>query len=125
MAGNSSQARGRSVTSKVLALLDAFTPADPELSLNELSRRTGLPMSTTLGSTSVAAPVFDAQGRVTAALAVVLRSSRPNLQRLAPAVRTAAISISPGAAGTRGPGRAGVLRTARRPRTMTGSPGFH
>lgn len=247
MAGNSSQARGRSVTSKVVALLDAFTPADPELSLTELSRRTGLPMSTTYrlatelvewgglerangsgyriglriwelglqatrgmsvrdvaqpflqdlhqatgenvhlgvrdgreglyvekiagrrwvtpqsrrggrfalhatgvgkvllayapaelvdellaagltrytahtivapghlrralaevrrsgiafareertpGSTSVAAPVFDAQGRATAALAVVLRSSRPNLQRLGPAVRTAAISIS-------------------------------
>ena len=33
--------------SKVVALLDAFGPAAPELSLGELSRITGLPMSTT------------------------------------------------------------------------------
>ncbi len=32
--------------SKVVSLLDAFTPATPELSLGELARRTGLPMST-------------------------------------------------------------------------------
>ena len=39
--------RGRSVVSKALALLDAFALDDPELSLNELARRTGLPLSTT------------------------------------------------------------------------------
>jgi DNA-binding IclR family transcriptional regulator len=39
--------RGRSVASKVLGLLDAFTPRDRELSLNELARRTGMPLSTT------------------------------------------------------------------------------
>jgi DNA-binding IclR family transcriptional regulator len=37
---------GRSVTSKVVAILAAFTPAAPELSLNDLARRTGLPLST-------------------------------------------------------------------------------
>jgi DNA-binding IclR family transcriptional regulator len=37
---------GRSVTSKVFALLDAFEPSIRELSLNELSRRSGLPTST-------------------------------------------------------------------------------
>jgi DNA-binding IclR family transcriptional regulator len=47
MAGNSTQWRGRSVTSKVVLLLDAFSPSAPELSLGELSRRTGLPLSTT------------------------------------------------------------------------------
>jgi DNA-binding IclR family transcriptional regulator len=38
--------RGRSVTSKVVALLDAFEVGDVELTLNELARRTGLPLST-------------------------------------------------------------------------------
>ncbi|MBX7267191.1 IclR family transcriptional regulator [Micromonospora sp. Llam7] len=37
---------GRSVTSKVLALLDAFSPADPALTLSELARRAGLPLPT-------------------------------------------------------------------------------
>jgi DNA-binding IclR family transcriptional regulator len=46
MAGNSSD-RGRSVTSKVVSLLDAFLPSAQELSLNELADRTGLPLSTT------------------------------------------------------------------------------
>jgi DNA-binding IclR family transcriptional regulator len=35
------------VISKVVALLDAFNPAAPELSLNELAALTGLPVSTT------------------------------------------------------------------------------
>jgi DNA-binding IclR family transcriptional regulator len=38
---------GRSVTSKVAAVLDAFTVERPELSLNELASRAGLPLSTT------------------------------------------------------------------------------
>ncbi|MFI6784546.1 IclR family transcriptional regulator [Micromonospora sp. NPDC050276] len=37
---------GRSVTSKVLALLDAFSPVTPALTLSELARRTGLPLPT-------------------------------------------------------------------------------
>ncbi|MFG1677536.1 IclR family transcriptional regulator [Micromonospora sp. NPDC049282] len=37
---------GRSVTSKVLALLDAFGPDGPALTLSELARRAGLPLST-------------------------------------------------------------------------------
>ncbi|PZG21663.1 IclR family transcriptional regulator [Micromonospora craterilacus] len=41
------QARsGRSVTSKVLALLDAFGPTEPALTLSELARRAGLPLPT-------------------------------------------------------------------------------
>ncbi len=47
MAGGSTEWRGRSVVSKVVALLDAFSPRTPELSLNELARLTGLPVSTT------------------------------------------------------------------------------
>ncbi len=46
MAGNSKE-HGRGVTSKATALLDAFLPRSGELSLGELSRRSGLPMSTT------------------------------------------------------------------------------
>jgi DNA-binding IclR family transcriptional regulator len=38
--------RGRSVVSKAVALLDAFAIDDVELSLNELARRTSLPLST-------------------------------------------------------------------------------
>ena len=45
--GRQYQWRGRSVISKVVALLDAFTPTAPELSLNELAALTGLPVSTT------------------------------------------------------------------------------
>jgi DNA-binding IclR family transcriptional regulator len=37
---------GRSVTSKVVAIFAAFSPTTPQLSLNDLSRRTGLPLST-------------------------------------------------------------------------------
>jgi len=47
MAGNSVQSRGRSVVSKAMSLLDAFSVKTPELSLNELSQQTGLPLSTT------------------------------------------------------------------------------
>jgi DNA-binding IclR family transcriptional regulator len=47
MAGGSTEWRGRSVISKVVALLDAFTPTTPELSLNDLAAETGLPVSTT------------------------------------------------------------------------------
>jgi DNA-binding IclR family transcriptional regulator len=46
MAGNGGTP-GRSVTSKVAAVLDAFTSETPELSLNELANRAGLPLSTT------------------------------------------------------------------------------
>ena len=37
----------RTVASKVLSLLDVFTWESSELSLNELARRSGLPLSTT------------------------------------------------------------------------------
>jgi DNA-binding IclR family transcriptional regulator len=39
--------RGRSVVSKAVSLLDAFAIGEEELSLNELARRTRLPLSTT------------------------------------------------------------------------------
>ncbi|PZG19783.1 IclR family transcriptional regulator [Nonomuraea aridisoli] len=45
MAGGS-QEPGRSVTSKVLALLGAFDAAHPRLTLTELARRSGVPLST-------------------------------------------------------------------------------
>jgi DNA-binding IclR family transcriptional regulator len=47
VAGGSTQWQGRSVISKVVSLLDAFGPATPELSLGDLARITGLPVSTT------------------------------------------------------------------------------
>jgi DNA-binding IclR family transcriptional regulator len=37
---------GRSVTSKVLGLLEAFTPATPALTLSELARRSGVSLAT-------------------------------------------------------------------------------
>jgi DNA-binding IclR family transcriptional regulator len=46
MAGNG-RTPGRSVTSKVAAILDAFTPGTADLTLNELARRADLPLSTT------------------------------------------------------------------------------
>jgi DNA-binding IclR family transcriptional regulator len=47
VAGGSTQWQGRSVISKVVSLLDAFGPGTPELSLGDLARITGLPVSTT------------------------------------------------------------------------------
>jgi len=44
--GTDARHPGRSVTSKVVSLFDAFEVGDVELSLNELARRTGLPLST-------------------------------------------------------------------------------
>jgi DNA-binding IclR family transcriptional regulator len=49
---------------------------------------------TTNGASSVAAPVRDADGRVTAAISVVIPASRPDLLSLVPAVRVAGIGIS-------------------------------
>jgi DNA-binding IclR family transcriptional regulator len=46
MAGHTSQP-GRSVTSRVLAILGAFDLAHTRLSLSEISRRSGLPLPTT------------------------------------------------------------------------------
>jgi len=48
----------------------------------------------TLGSVSVAAPLFDTRGNAIAAISLVIRSADIDLCRLAPAVRTAAISAS-------------------------------
>ena len=45
MAGNSS-ARGESVASRLLRVLDAFSIERPELGLTDISRMTGLPPST-------------------------------------------------------------------------------
>ncbi|MFD0891159.1 helix-turn-helix domain-containing protein, partial [Streptosporangium algeriense] len=45
MAGGSREP-GRSVTSKVLAILGAFDTGHPHLSLSEISRRSGVPLTT-------------------------------------------------------------------------------
>ena len=45
MAGGAAEA-GRSVTSRALAVLDAFDSATPRLSLSEIAARTGLPLTT-------------------------------------------------------------------------------
>jgi hypothetical protein len=60
-------------------------------------RRTGLATQREemrLGLASVAAPVTDATGSMVAALSVVMKASRYQLQKTAPAVRTAAASAS-------------------------------
>jgi len=77
----------------------AHTIATPARLLRELAgvRRTGLALSReemSLGRLSVAAPVFDAADEVVAAMSIVMRSTRADLRRLAPAVRTAAIGTS-------------------------------
>jgi DNA-binding IclR family transcriptional regulator len=46
VAGRTAQQAGRTVTSKVTALLDAFSTTRTELTLNELARIAGLPLST-------------------------------------------------------------------------------
>ena len=60
-------------------------------------RRTGISYShqeLTLGAVSVASPVRDADDTVVAALSIVGRSTRTDLNRLGPAVLTAALGIS-------------------------------
>jgi DNA-binding IclR family transcriptional regulator len=60
-------------------------------------RRTGVAFAReemTLGSVSVASPLFDGRGEVIAALSIVSRVNRVDPQRLAPAVRTAAMCAS-------------------------------
>jgi DNA-binding IclR family transcriptional regulator len=62
-------------------------------------RRTGIGYAReelTVGTLSVASPIFDADGAAVAALSVTLRSARGDLRRLGPAVRTAAISVTRG-----------------------------
>ncbi|HET7477523.1 MAG TPA: IclR family transcriptional regulator [Dermatophilaceae bacterium] len=82
--------------------LPGFTPhtmTSPAQLLRALAdiRRNGYGYSAeelTLGVVSVAAPVFDADNVVVAALSLVGRSARAEVARLAPAVRTAAFGIS-------------------------------
>ncbi len=60
-------------------------------------RRTGIAYAReemTLGSVSVAAPLFDSEGRAIAAMSIVMRSTRADVKRLALAVRTASICAS-------------------------------
>src|SRR6476620_6045378 len=45
MAGRSATP-GRSVTSRALAILEAFSPAGPRLSLSEIAERSGTPLTT-------------------------------------------------------------------------------
>lgn len=71
-------------------------PAQLRAKLSEV-RRTGVAISReemSMGTVSVAAPVFAPPGTTVAALAVVVRSSRKDVHRLAPAVRATACSLS-------------------------------
>lgn len=73
-----------------------IAPAMLRRKLTEV-RRTGLAFALeemSLGTVSVAAPIFSAPNTTVAALAVVVRSSRKDIQRLAPAVRATANSLS-------------------------------
>jgi DNA-binding IclR family transcriptional regulator len=82
--------------------LNSFTPHTivlPAQLIRALAevRRAGFARSQeelTLGTVSVAAPIRDADGTVVAALSLVGRSARTVPDRLAPAVRTAALGIS-------------------------------
>jgi DNA-binding IclR family transcriptional regulator len=82
--------------------LKRFTPhtvVAPALLRRKLAevRRTGLAFAfeeMSLGSVSVAAPILSGPDTAVAALAVVVRSSRKDVQRLAPAVRATANSLS-------------------------------
>jgi DNA-binding IclR family transcriptional regulator len=72
------------------------TPGQLSRALAEI-RRTGISVSheeLTLGTVSVASPVFDADQTVVAALSIVGRSIRVDPRRLGPAVRMAALGIS-------------------------------
>ena len=71
-------------------------PAQLRRKLSEV-RRSGLAFANeemSLGSVSVAAPILSAPDTAVAALALVVRSSRKDIQRLAPAVRATANSLS-------------------------------
>jgi len=65
VADQSESSPGRSVTSKVFLLLDAFSPDARELSLNALARRSGLPLSTAyrLASELVERGALEREGR--------------------------------------------------------------
>jgi DNA-binding IclR family transcriptional regulator len=86
----------------VSAGLRAFTPhtiISPAQLLRTLEavRSNGFASSTeelTLGTVSVAAPIKNSAGEVVAALSLVGRSAHAEIDRLAPAVRTAAFGIS-------------------------------
>jgi DNA-binding IclR family transcriptional regulator len=72
------------------------SPAQLRRKLSEV-RRTGVAFAVeeiSLGAVSVAAPIFSSPSIVVAALALVVRSSRKDVQRLAPAVRATANSLS-------------------------------
>jgi DNA-binding IclR family transcriptional regulator len=87
------------ILSSDLKRYTAHTVVAPGLLRQQLSevRRTGLAFAQeemSLGSVSVAAPILLAPQTAVAALAVVVRSSRKDVQRLAPAVRATANSLA-------------------------------
>ena len=87
------------VLSNDLKRLTAHTIVAPGQLRRQLSkaRRTGLAFAVeemSIGSVSVAAPIFSSPDTVVAALAVVVRSSRKDIQQLGPAVRATANSLS-------------------------------
>ena len=73
-----------------------MAPAQLRNKLAEV-RRTGVAFAIeemSVGSVSVAAPIFSAPNTAAAALALVVRSSRKDVHRLAPAVCATANSLS-------------------------------
>jgi DNA-binding IclR family transcriptional regulator len=87
----------KAVLAGALTRYTAHTIVAPGHLRRELAdiRRTGVAFANeemTPGTLSVAAPLLNADGRAVAALSIVVRSTGADLQRLAPAVRTAALS---------------------------------
>ena len=88
-----------SVADAGLTRLTPYTITEPGRLAAALAevRRTGVAYSyeeMTLGAVSVAAPILRLDGGVRAALGIVVHSSRAAVDRLAPAVRTAALGIA-------------------------------
>lgn len=82
-----------------LARFTAKTIVDPNRLRRALAevRRSGLAVSdgqVTLDSLSIAAPVFDGKGEVTAAVSIVVATARCDPSALAPLVRAASLGIS-------------------------------
>ena len=96
---------------RLLLLLESFDPPHDELTLTELSKRSGLPLTTTRRLPS---PRRSQTDSVTASLTVVLAGSSADARRLVPAVVAAARGVSR-ALGAPSAQRSRRLRGGRRP----------
>jgi DNA-binding IclR family transcriptional regulator len=87
------------VIARGLPQLTPFTITDPEILRRAMQevRRNGFAYTRdemTLGSVSVAAPIFGPDDTAIAAISIVVRSATSDIGRLALAVRTAAVGVS-------------------------------